>query len=100
MEEVEVPAGKCQAVMVLLQMQPEGESKVSIISWYAAGIGTVKQTEFLLQEPSVRDLSLAGTRTVALMASPLGQAPLLAASALPPLIETSTLVLEKFEEGK
>jgi serine/threonine protein kinase len=99
-EEIEVPAGNYKAVIVHRDFLIEGEAKYSYIEWYAAGIGMVKQTQFLTEQPSVRYLRLAGTRTVGLLASPLGQGPFLAASALPPLTVTTTIVLEKLEEGK
>jgi hypothetical protein len=101
-EEVEVPAGKYQAVVVHTDIQMEGapKSKSRFISWFAAGIGMVKQTMFLPQRPSMGYLGFTGTRTVGMMSAPLGQGPFLAAFALPPLIETRTMVLEKFEEGK
>jgi tRNA A-37 threonylcarbamoyl transferase component Bud32 len=99
-EEVEVPAGKFKAVMVYMDMQLEGdEEKIIFISWFAAGTGIVKQTIFWPPPSSVSHL-IAATKTVGLMASPLAPGPLLAASALPPYSRTTTMVLEKFEEGK
>jgi serine/threonine protein kinase len=99
-EEIEVPAGKFMAVIVHRDLLVEGEAKYNYVCWYSAGIGMVRQTEFITEQASVRFLSLAGTRTFGLMALPQGREPFLAASALAPFTQTSTTVLEKFEQGK
>jgi serine/threonine protein kinase len=99
-EEVEVPAGKFQAVKVYMDMQQEGtEDKNIFISWFVAGIGIVKQNVFSPHRPSVGYLCLTGT-SVGLMGSPLGQGPLLSASVFPMFTKTTTMELERFEEGQ
>lgn len=96
-EEVEVPAGKYEAVVVQMEIQMEGESKAWLTSWYAPGIGLVKQTSVSIIIPF---MGHAAVRTVGLMAAPLGDGPFLAASRLHSAFEAKTTSLEKIEEGK
>ena len=99
-EEVEVPAGKYKAALVYMEIQMEGAPKNIYLSWFAADVGMVKQIMHLAQPPSIGYLGFSGTRTIGLIGSPLAGGPFLAASTCPPFIQTNTMVLEKFEEGK
>ena len=93
-EEVEVPAGRFQAVVVELIIQMEGESMARLTSWYAPGIGLVKQTNVSIIIPFMGPVA---ARTAGLMVAPLGFGPLLAASRLFTGFETKTTLLEKIE---
>jgi hypothetical protein len=100
-EEVEVPAGKYQAVTAHLDVIDVNGRKTSITYWFAEGVGVVKQTVLLPPPPSPGPLLAVALNTVGLLGSPLGNGPLLAASTLVPGRGTTiTLALEKFEEGK
>jgi hypothetical protein len=84
-EEVEVPAGKFQAVVVHTELQMEGGVKNTSIMYYAPGVGIVKEVTFSPQETTVSHLQVLSW-DVKLV------------SVLPQ--EMNTRALEKFEEGK
>jgi hypothetical protein len=96
-EEVEVPAGKYNTVMVKVEIEWVGGEKWRFTIWFAAGTGVVKETVIIWQQPSWLEASVT---TVGLTAPPLGYGPLHAVTFLYPRTQTATRVLEKFEEGK
>src|SRR5262249_45292907 len=95
-EEVEVPLGKYKAITVHTQFVDDVGWNNSWTLWFAAGKGVVKKTVTSLLAPPIA----VAASTVGLMASPLGDGPLLAVSARLPKTVTITQTLEKFEEGK
>jgi hypothetical protein len=95
MEEVEVPAGKFQAVLVHREIQVEGEPKYTYLEWLVAGIGRVKWSSFPpLERGGTQHVTIVG-----LPASPLEAGPLQVATTLSAFFAPTTYVLEKFEEG-
>jgi hypothetical protein len=93
-EEVEVPAGKFQAIVVHRDNQLKMRPTYRYVDWFVPGIGPVKRAEF----PPPTDIADV-VRTVGLLSTPLGKGPLLAAGGLYPR-PGKVFVLEKFEDGK
>jgi hypothetical protein len=94
-EKVEVPAGTFNALLVRMELQAEDEVKFTFHSWFVPGIGRIKLSTF--SPPRLSTVYLA--RAIGLTGSPLGEGPLVAASALFSSSERDTVVMEKFEEG-
>jgi hypothetical protein len=84
-EEVEVPAGKFQAVVVHTELQMEGGVKNTSIMHYAPGVGIVKEVTFSLQETTLSHLRVFSWDVKVV-------------SVLPQ--DMTTLALEKFEGGR
>jgi tRNA A-37 threonylcarbamoyl transferase component Bud32 len=97
-EEVEVAAGKYQAITSHLEVMETGGRKIGITYWFAPGVGVVKQTVFLPPPPSPASPLVIATNTLGLLASPTGNAHWLSASMLfPGRATTISMALEKFE---
>ncbi|HYV34545.1 MAG TPA: serine/threonine-protein kinase [Gemmataceae bacterium] len=98
-EDVEVPAGKFKTVFVKLDVvNPDGNITKSVTFWYAPDIGPVKQ---LVISPLTKgDVLVLAYNTAAIMGAAPAIAPVLAGSFAYLGTNNTTLLLEKFEEGK
>jgi hypothetical protein len=55
-EDVEVPAGKFKAIRMATEIRVNGETKITILSWYAPQVGLVKSVMRVGGKEDVREL--------------------------------------------
>jgi hypothetical protein len=98
-EEVAVPAGHYKTITAQISVFDQlGSTQVETRYWFAPGIGVVKQTVVI--PPPREYVGFVGVNTLGTAGLTLNAGPLVATAYVFPVARTTTLALERFEEGK